>query len=333
METTRILDTSRPSYDIPVVAAASPMLSNSLVGESEAMQRLRLQLKRIGPYFRTALICGEPGTGKSRAAMTLHQAAGLRGEFVSCETALLETASRGGGDGMEMLMALVQSAGSGSAPRGTIFFDRISEASLRVQELLLRWMQRMEVERRGHSDPGIRVIASSHEDLRLLRTMGRFKQELYERLTMVEVRLTPLRERKEDVPALAQHFLAEFRSASGTTSTEIGEEAMRRLHRHTWPGNVRELQGVLHAAVLEARGTRIEAKHLPIFPQATAAPGEQSGGTGLRRLQEVVDEHVLGVMQRCSGNKLRAAETLGVSRSTLYRMLEVAGAGGRDARV
>lgn len=309
------------------VDAPSPIDGAELVGDSAAMRRLRLQMKRIGPYFRAALISGEPGVGKGRIAMALHEAAVMdRGAFVTCEVSVLEAAARdnaGAGSGRS-LMPFVEAAAGGS-----LFFDRVEEASPRAQNFLLRWMEQGDRERRNRSESGIgvgtemRIIASSHEDLKVLSSTGQFRPELYQRLAMIEIGLTPLRERQEDIAPLARHFLRQFAAVYGKKARDLSEEAIDRLVSYHWPGNVRELENVVRGAVLETDGPVVGERHLPVFPQAEPSGGAVKTGSSLR-LQDVIDEHVLGVLRRCAGNKLRAAEMLGISRSTLYRMLDAA---------
>jgi DNA-binding NtrC family response regulator len=143
-------------------------------------------------------------------------------------------------------------------------------------------------------------------------------QELYQRLATVEITLPPLRERREDIPELAMWFLARMSLRFGKSVDEIAEAAMRRLETHPWPGNVRELESALRHGAERCRGTVLEAGDLPMLAEGPA----MADGPGTVRLHDVVEQHVLHVLKNCAGNKLRAAELLGISRSTLYRMLE-----------
>jgi DNA-binding NtrC family response regulator len=167
----------------------------------------------------------------------------------------------------------------------------------------------------------LRMIASTREDLRVMASAGRFLQELYQRLAMVEIALPPLRERREDIPQLATCFVQRLISRLGKNIEGIAGDAMKRLEAHVWPGNVRELESALRHGVLQCGGTVLEAGDLPAFVVAST---EESAGSalGMLRLQDVVEQHVVRVLKNCAGNKLRAAELLGISRSTLYRMLE-----------
>lgn len=290
-----------------------------MVGESEAMQRLRLQVRRIGPHFRTVLVRGEMGTGKELAARALHKAsAGADGPFVVCHAAALEEAAADG-TADEWVGNLMR-----TAQPGTLFIDAVEEMPLAAQSRLLSALKKKTAPR---------IIASTTEALRGLAISGRFRQELYHRIAMVEVTLAPLRERAEDVALLATHFLCRFALLYGRRVHAISEDAMERMRRHAWPGNVRELENVIRNGVLQCEGSVLRARDLTtlremrreLIPCTSATPA---------RLQDVIDEHVRRVLKICAGNKVKAAELLGISRSTLYRMLESAspGSGTSPAR-
>jgi DNA-binding NtrC family response regulator len=294
-----------------------------IVGSSAAMKRLRLQVRRIGPHFRAVLVSGEAGTGKELVARALHgMSQRTSGPFVVCNVAAVDEAlaecdeSASAADDIDRLM-------KGSV-RGTLFLDGISEIPLEVQGRLLRMLTQYELmqSRAGASQRiDLRIIASTSEDLRIPVSTGRFRQELYQRLATVDITLPPLRERMEDLPELARCFLERFLQLYGRGVREIADEAMERLQEYGWPGNVGELESVLRNGVLQCEGEVLESRHLPLFAEAnepeqsTANPGRSA------RLQDVVEQHVLRVLKDCGGNKLRAAEVLGISRSTLYRML------------
>jgi len=271
------------------------------------MRRLHLQLQRIGPHFRTVLIRGEAGTGKKLVARTLHRLSqGACDPFVTCHAGTLEE-------------ALAVCSG-----RGTLFLDTINEMPVKAQARLLEALDEHEVQQ---NRPGLRMIASTTEDLRILASTGRLRLELYERLATVEIILPPLRERIEDLAALARYFLERFASLHGKEPREIADGAMEQMLQYLWPGNVQELEDVLGDCVLQAETGLLEAHHLPAFfghrlMEQSATQVEES-----LLLQDVVEQHVLRVLKSCSGNKLRAANMLGISRSTLYRMLEATASG------
>ena len=288
------------------------------------MRRLRLQVRRIGPHFRSVLVSGEAGTGKKWVARALHgmgRPAG--GPFVVCHAAAIEDApvefeaSMGPVDTITRLMKRAQ--------RGTLFLDGVNEMPLEAQGRLLRALRKRESaqsHREASQWTGLRIIAATEEDLRILVSTGRFRHDLYRRLATVDIFLPPLRERMEDLPELARCFLRRFAQLYGRSVREISEAAMESMKRYRWPGNLREVEEVLRNGVLQCKGSVVESRHLPAFAgtrgtgPSTAVDGESV------RLQDVVEQHVLRVLKDCAGNKLRAAEVLGISRSTLYRMLD-----------
>jgi DNA-binding NtrC family response regulator len=285
---------------------------SGIVGSSSAMKRLRQQVRWIGPHFRTVLVSGEAGTGKELVARALHRMSpAAHGPFVVCHAATADDVGR--------LMK--------RPLRGTLFLDGISEMPLEVQNRLLRVLTQHELTQSlldASRRMDLRIIVSTGEDLRILVSTGRFIQELYQRLATVDITLPPLRERMEDLPELARYFLERFAQLYGSGVREISDGAMERMQKHPWPGNVCELESVLRNGVLrsEGEGEVLEPHDLPQF--AAASEPEQSTTEAGRsvRLQDVVEEHVLRVLKDCGGNKLRASEALGISRSTLYRMLD-----------
>ena len=172
------------------------------------------------------------------------------------------------------------------------------------------------------------MIASTSEDLRVLVSTGLFRHELYQRLATVEIVIPPLRERVEDIPELSRRFLDQFAFETGRRAPEVAEEAMERMQDYQWPGNTDELESVLRIGAVQCEGEVLECRHLPLLG-GVPKPEKSIVGVGVSlRLQEVVDQHVLRVLKDCGGNKLRAAEMLGISRSTLYRMLDTAASTG-----
>lgn len=292
-----------------------------MVGSGAAMQRLRLQVRRIGPHFRTVLISGEAGCGKELAARALHGTSqGAAGPFVVCHSATLGDAALEGADAGYRIAELMK-----IALRGTLFFDGIDEMPLEAQGRLLRVLRRHEWAQDGLAAPpktDLRMIASTSQDLRVLVAAGRFRQELYHRIATLTIELPPLRERVDDIAELANCFLGRFARMYGKIVNRIAEEALERLQSYHWPGNVRELESVLRNSVLLNEGATLEAQALPAFAEPDADATLGINVCGAARLQDVVEHHVLHVLRSCSGNKLRAAEVLGISRSTLYRMLD-----------
>ncbi len=275
------------------------------VGQSETMQRLRSQVKRIAPYFRTALLTGPVGTGKEGVARMLHALSPCAdGEFVACEaSALAEAMLRDEG-------STILNAVAGSAVGGTLFLEGLGEVPQALQGALLRiWT----TAGRGR----LRVVAGTHRDLRTMGMTGQFRQDLAQRMMGVELAMTPLAERMEDFRAVVIEVVHRIDVDHELTVTE---DAMVRLLEHGWPGDLAEVDQVLWSAARNTEGSkRIEPKHLPELRKENPEEGTEPKPD---KLHEVVQQHVLDVLTRCGGNKLRAAEALGISRSTLYRMLE-----------
>ncbi|RXH56563.1 sigma-54-dependent transcriptional regulator [Granulicella sibirica] len=291
----------------PAWAAAA-----STVGDSEPMQRLRSQVRRIAPYFRTALITGPPGSGKEGVARMLHALSpGADASFAACDSVTLaESMLRV--DGCELLETL-----GSSDQGGTIFLDDIADVPPALQGVLLRiWSMKT----RGR----IRVVAGTSRDLRTLGVTGQFRQDLLQCLSGVELTLTPLCERRDDLPEVLAEVL---RGVGRDRELILSEEARDLLLAHPWPGDLAEVECVLWEAARHAQDSFVvTAGDLPDLDGAVDISNEE--GTGMERLEDVVQQHVLAVLTRCGGNKVRAAEILGISRSTLYRMLESRGGTG-----
>jgi DNA-binding NtrC family response regulator len=297
----RTLRPDRPEHcgpDAGIHAAAT-------VGESDAIQRLRSQIKRIAPYFRTALVTGNPGTGKEGVARMLHALSPCAdGEFIAIEaTALAETMMR---DEAGPMMDAV----AGTATGGTLYLSEVGEVPLPLQGALLRvWS----ASGRGK----MRVVAGTHRDLRTMGVTGQFRPDLAQRLMGIELAVPALGERREDLAAVIREVL---RCAGAERELKLSADAMARLLAHRWPGDVAEVDEVIRAAANSAgRRTMIETGNLPELRADTPDADDE---VRMQKLEDVVRQHVLGVLTRCGGNKLRAAEILGISRSTLYRMLE-----------
>ena len=288
------------------------------------MKRLRQQVRRIGPHFRTVLVSGESGTGKELVARALHRMSpAADGPFIVCHADAVKDALAecGGSDRTADHVGRLMKRSA----RGTLFLDQLSDMPLEMQGRLLRALTEHEltqsrVDASGRMD--LRIIASTCEDLRILVSTGRFSHELYQRLATVDITLPPLRERIEDLPELASYFLQRFAQLYGSGVREIADEAMERMQKHRWPGNVCELESVLRNGVLRSEGEVLHSHVLPLLAETSEPEQSTTGANRSVRLQDVVEQHVLRVLKDCGGNKLRASELLGISRSTLYRMLD-----------
>jgi DNA-binding NtrC family response regulator len=285
----------------------------TILGESEAMQRLRMQVRRLGPHFRIVLLRGEAGTGKTLTAHALHaHSSHAAGPLVPFDCARSEASAD------ELIKALK------AAHRGTIYLPRVNAMQRDTQATLINILKERD---RVLSRPIIvhgleaRIIASSIEDLRASVARGGFLQELYHRISSVTIELTPLRERREDIPIIARHFLEASGLDKNTDLNALRHSILSQWIDHQWPGNVKELrrtmQQVVEVRPIGDHGTR----RMKVAAAKTLHVSVASADSAVR-LQDVVEQHVLQVLKDCSGNKVRAAEVLGISRSTLYRMLE-----------
>ena len=274
--------------------------AGATAGDSEEIQLLRSQIKRIAPHFRTALVTGIQGTCKEGVARLLHGMSSCAGgEFIAYEaTALAEEIGQG------------DRTPADSALGATLYLNEIGEVPVALQGALLKLWS-------NTSRSRMRLIAGTHRDLRTMSVTGQFRQDLAQRLTGIELCIPPLRARRADLPATLDEVL---RAVGGERELRLSADARDRLFAHTWAGDVAELNEVIRSAANAAgRRSLIEAGYLPELRAEEPSPEEEAG---MEKLQDVVRQHVLNVLTRCGGNKLRAAEILGISRSTLYRMLD-----------
>jgi DNA-binding NtrC family response regulator len=210
-----------------------------------------------------------------------------------------------------------------AATGGTLFLDEIGEVPPPMQVKLLRALQEREIRRVGENNVrrvDVRVLAATNRDLVSEVNAARFRQDLYYRLRVVEIRVPPLRERSEDVLPLARTFLAESASRAGRKATGFTPRAANQLVRYGWPGNVRELENAVERAVVLSRGTRIDVDDLP-EEVGLALPGVRAAGE-VQPLEEVERDYILAVLRANDGNKTRAAEQLKIGAATLYRKLK-----------
>ncbi len=300
---------------------------HGIIGRSPLMLEVFAGIRRVAPHFRNVLVLGATGTGKELVARALHQLSPVASrQLAVCNcSALVETLLE------SELFGYVRGAFTGAAQDkiglfeyangGTVFLDEIGDLPLPAQAKLLRVLQNQEVQRVGSPAArkiNVRVIAATHRDLRTLVKEGAFREDLYYRLSMVEIHLPRLHDRKEDFPLLLRHFTRKFASAYSKPIRGITRRAQTLLARHSWPGNVRELDNVLGNACMKVTGGLIDVGDLPEYLSAsTASPL----GDGLLTLEEVQKRHVLYVLEQVGNNKARAADVLDISRATLYNFL------------
>ena len=299
-----------------------------MVGRSPRMLEVFSRVRRVAPLFRTALITGATGTGKELIAKALHNLSPRAQEkFVvgNC-SALTETLLE------SQLFGHVKGAFTGAtrdraglfeyANRGTLFLDEIGELSLAAQAKLLRILQSQELQRVGSpvtSTVDVHVIAATNRNVRELTAEGKFREDLFYRLSMIEIELPLLADRKEDLPLLQRHFLQYFSAKYGKRLDGISRRAQILLTRHSWPGNVRVLENVIGNACIMAQSKIVSDSDLPEAIRMLMTRPDK--GTGLMTLEEVQSRHFEYILKLVEGNKARAAKILGVSRATIYDML------------
>jgi two-component system response regulator PilR (NtrC family) len=317
-----------------------------LLGKSAAMGRLYDMIRKIAPTRTSVLLVGESGTGKELAARALHEL-GPRADrpfvAVNCGAipeALLEselfghvkgafTGASGDKDGLFQ-----------AADGGTLFLDEIGELPLPMQVKLLRALQEKRIKPVGgvaESEVDVRVVAATNRDLETEVERGSFRQDLFYRLNVIQIRMPPLRERREDVPLLVEHFLRKFSAEHGRAVTEIDPAAMSALTGYNFPGNVRELENLIERAVTLSSDARITLDSLPdlrpgVSRGARSIPDLPSEGLNLEREVDAFERGIiLRALERTTGNRTEAARLLGISfRSMRYRLSKLGIAGEND---
>ncbi len=301
-----------------------------IVGRSPQMLDLFRKIRMIAPHFRTVLLLGETGTGKELAARALHRISPVNsGPFVACNcSALVETLFE------SQLFGYVKGSFTGAvqdkmgifeyANNGTLMLDEIGDLPLPVQAKLLRILEHQEVQRVGSPlvrKVNVRVIAATHRDLREMVAQGTFREDLFHRLSMMEIHISPLCERKEDFGMLTRHFLRKFASQYKKEIRGLTRRAQSLLGRYSWPGNIREMENVLGYACMMVQTDVIDIRDLPERFSEQKISADLPGGETIVPLEEFERRYVRRVVER-TGNKSQAAEMLGVSRATLYRILD-----------
>jgi transcriptional regulator with PAS, ATPase and Fis domain len=319
-------------------AAGARTRYQSLVGKSVRMQALYDLLDRVSASTLSVLITGESGTGKELVARALHFGGPRRErKFFSENVAaipdtLLESELfghvRGAFTGADRDRKGVFELASG----GTLFLDEIGDMSLPLQSKLLRALQEGEIRPVGGKDAvkvDVRIVSATNRDLETMVKEGRFREDLYYRLNVVRIHIPPLRERKEDIPLLLDHFLERAARAAGASPKRLDIAALQFLLRYDWPGNVRELENeVMKLAVLcphEAITQNDLAENRELFEKLTRIGREQEG---IQKLDEVERRQIERALAESGGNRLKAAQLLGISRATIYRKLKEYGITG-----
>ncbi len=305
----------------------------SLIGESRAMHEIFDTIHQVAPSRATVLLAGESGTGKELIAHAMHNLSNRnKTRFIAFNCAafapqLIESElfghERGAftGASERRIGRFEQAAG------GTLFLDEIGEIDSNIQVKLLRALDPGVFERVGGNQSirsDVRLIAATNRDLASLVREGKFREDLYYRLNVVQIRVPPLRERKEDIPLLANTFLKEICERDGKAFRPLSPEAMEALLDYDWPGNVRELKGAIDSGVTLASGNQITVRDLPVTVRgASGSLALREGGT-----QDLVNIHdnevrlIMRALDESGGNRTEAAKKLGISRRTLHRRLK-----------
>jgi formate hydrogenlyase transcriptional activator len=303
------------------------MATMDLIGSTVEFRAVLDAINAVAPVDSTVLIQGETGTGEEAIARAIHEASSRRqNRFVALNCAaipseLLESELFGHERGA-FTGAVSQTMGRfQAADRGTLFLDEIGDLPLELQPKLLRALQEKELERLGSGRPvqvDVRIIAATHQDLRRMVEERKFRADLYYRLNVFPITLPPLREREDDIPLLAEHFVRRFAQRLGKPIEFIPDHVMEALKRHQWPGNIRELQNVLERAVLMTKGSVLDLRTTGLMAGRVDCP---SGKT----LVDARRAHILATLRKTnwvvSGPHGAAAE-LGLPRTTLMAMMQ-----------
>ncbi|HEY3929112.1 MAG TPA: sigma-54 dependent transcriptional regulator [Candidatus Koribacter sp.] len=303
-----------------------------IVGRSPAIIQLFKMLRRVAPHFKTALITGPSGTGKELVSRALHRLSPAKDKILAVAncSAFSETLIE------SELFGYVRGAFTGAsqdklglfeyANHGTVFLDEIGDLPLAGQAKLLRVLQNGEVQRVGspaQRKVDVNVIAATNRDLRAMVSQGTFREDLYYRLSMTEIALPSLLERKEDLPLLERYFVQRFSAQYHKPVAGLTLRAQAVLARYDWPGNIRELENLIGNACMMVESNIIDVRDLPdhIVHRADSAGTMRSSDEPLMSLEEVQMRHIMRVLQQVGGDKSRAASVLGIGRSTLYSLL------------
>ena len=292
----------------------------SMIGRSQIMQRLFAQMRYTAAHLRIATIEGESGSGKALAASTLHSLGpASSGRFFACSAQRF----------FEQMSASVRESRD-----GTLLISRIEsltpEQQLRLLDFL-QWFDHQNALRTPDTTPR-QLFFSTNQPLRKLTAASALRIDLAHRISAIRFSMPPLRDRRDDIALLADHFAHRFAAIHGKPVRGLGPQTLPKLLIHTWPGNVRELESVISIAALDCEGQWIRPIDLPALtlalqsrtPEQSLAAGQSAGDLNLAdpNLDRVILRHIRRILAHVDGNKLRAARLLGISRSTLYRLLE-----------
>jgi two-component system, NtrC family, nitrogen regulation response regulator NtrX len=339
----RALETSRLKREVKQLKQLAP-LPSTLIGRSSAISQLRQTIEKVAPTNSRILIVGPSGAGKELTARTIHQTSTrANGPFIVINAAAITP------DRMEVeLFGVDHSNGSDGrkpgaleeAHGGTLFIDDIADLPRETQNKILRVLVDQTFQRVGGSTKiavDVRIVSSTARNLEAEIAEGRFREDLYHRLSVVPIRVPPLAERREDIPDLVEYFMDQISQATGLPKRRIGDDAMAVLQSHDWPGNVRQLRNNIERLMILAGGDPdavVDAGMLPtdvgsmVPNMPNGNGGEHLMGLPLREAREVFErEYLVAQISRFGGNISRTAEFVGMERSALHRKLKALGIG------
>jgi DNA-binding NtrC family response regulator len=304
---------------------------HGIVGKSPAMLEVFDFARKVAKHYSNVLIVGPTGTGKELVARAIHQISPVHQQRLAvCNcSAMVDTLLE------SQLFGHLRGAFTGAtetrpglfeyANGGTVFLDEVGETSLPMQAKLLRVIQNREIQRVGSPEVkqvNVRLIAATNRDLRTEVLAGRFREDLFYRLSSIQIRIPSLAERLEDIPLLVQFFLKKYNEAYGKKISGLTRRAQAVLLQHPWPGNVRELENVISSACITATGDFIDLADLPEQLQHRGPRTADGDEWRPLSLDEISKVHIQRVLDMCQGNRLRAAQILGIGRTSLYRYLK-----------
>jgi len=300
-----------------------------IIGQSKSMKKVEELVRKVGPTDTTVLISGESGTGKELVARAIHRHSGRRDKpFVAVDCGslvenLFESELFGHVKGSFTGATATKYGRFELANGGTLFFDEIGNISINIQTKLLRVLQEREIMKVGSSQVikvDVRIVAATNKDLHKGVKEGAFREDLFYRLSVVPIALPPLRERRDDIPLLANHFLSKYNKKRKKNIRTISDRAMKALVEYDWPGNIRELENAIERAVVLAENDVVKPSDLLYYGLSVEVPSESDIAES-RRLVDVEKEHIAKALEMFKGHRGRAAERLGIDRKTLRSKL------------